>query len=447
MKYSLTIVGGYGAMGIWLLNFLEEKSLLNSKLKVTITGPNEIKGQKIAKQFNVEYKKDNIEATKEADITIISVPIEITEKTIKEIGSNLKPDSLLVDLTSVKTPIIEAMNKFVKDDVKKISIHPMFGPRVVGLEGQVVLFVDVNGGRWKNKVLKFLEDQKTKVIQTDIKSHDQTLAVVQCLTHFAYISIGATLKDMNLDIKESRNFSSPIYELMLDLVGRIIGQNPKLYADIQMFNPYAHNTHENFLKNAKELNKAVKEKDHQKFERIMSEAGKHFDDVNSALEKSDKAIEVLNRELKHLKESIGKEIALKHRYTDNIHFGKVEDIQKDYVILKQDHNKKIKVKISNVSILDEKETDRVKKEIKKTVYRDFSYVFDKNLDENILAELIEREDKNILNSKVIDVFSGSNIPKDKKSITIRVEFLNEDIKTHENNVKKILEGLCGKIRS
>jgi len=63
------------------------------------------------------------------------------------------------------------------------------------------------------------------------------MAVVQGLTHFNYISIGKTLEKLSFNVRESRKYSSPIYDLMLDMVGRIIGQNPKLYASIQMQNP------------------------------------------------------------------------------------------------------------------------------------------------------------------------------------------------------------------
>ena len=445
MKYSLTIIGGYGAMGIWALNFFHDNYLLDTLFDVTITGPNETKGKKIASKFNVKFELDNIKASKTADITIISVPIELTEKTIQEIGPHLKSNSLLLDLASVKSPIVAAMKKYVKKDVHCISLHPMFGPRVLGLEGRVILIVDVSGSKWKNDILDFLNKYKSHVIETDAKKHDKTLAIVQCLTHFAYISIGATLKEMNLDIKESRNFASPIYELMLDLIGRIIGQNPKLYADIQMYNPYAAKTHEVFLDKANELKEAVKNKDHHKFEKIMSDAGKHFDDVESALERSDKAIEVLNKELRHLKEALGKEIAFKHMYSGKIHYGILKDIKKDYLTLLS-NKKSMNVNISNISLLDENELLDIKKEVKKTVDRDFSYVFDENLDEKILKELIYNSSRTILQTEVIDVFRGKKIPANKKSVTIRVNFLNEDIKTQEQNVKNILVGLCGKIR-
>jgi len=53
------------------------------------------------------------------------------------------------------------------------------------------------------------------------------MAVVQGLTHFNYISIGKTLEKLSFNVRESRKYSSPIYDLMLDMVGRIIGQNPE----------------------------------------------------------------------------------------------------------------------------------------------------------------------------------------------------------------------------
>jgi ferredoxin-fold anticodon binding domain-containing protein len=55
---------------------------------------------------------------------------------------------------------------------------------------------------------------------------------------------------------------------------------------------------------------------------------------------------------------------------------------------------------------------------------DFSYVFPSDVDEKILAEVVEKFRDSILSCEVIDVFQGGPIPAGKKSITLRIEAFN-----------------------
>jgi Prephenate dehydrogenase len=62
------------------------------------------------------------------------------------------------------------------------------------------------------------------------EEHDRAMGFVQGMTHFMLISAGKAMKDAKFDMSESRKFSSPVYDLILDLVGRILAQDPKLTA-------------------------------------------------------------------------------------------------------------------------------------------------------------------------------------------------------------------------
>ncbi|MBO3842864.1 MAG: prephenate dehydrogenase, partial [Candidatus Brockarchaeota archaeon] len=42
------------------------------------------------------------------------------------------------------------------------------------------------------------------------------------------------IREMNVDLKQSRRFSSPIYNAFLPMVYRVICQNPELYAQLQV---------------------------------------------------------------------------------------------------------------------------------------------------------------------------------------------------------------------
>jgi chorismate mutase/prephenate dehydrogenase len=72
-----------------------------------------------------------------ADVTIISVPIDVTEQVIREVAPRVRPDALLMDVTSVKSDPVRLMLESTTASV--LGTHPMFGPSVHSLQGQRVV--------------------------------------------------------------------------------------------------------------------------------------------------------------------------------------------------------------------------------------------------------------------------------------------------------------------
>ncbi len=436
-KKKISIMGGYGGMGAFFAKLFKEEGF-----SVTISGPSEIKGKNVAKELGAEYVKDNKKAAKGADIVMISVPIDHTLDVIKEVAPTVKKGALLMDVTSIKEEPCKAMKEFCNKGVEILGTHPVFSHRVGTLEGQVFVLTPVRGKTWLTWFKEFLSRHKARIYESTPEEHDRIMAVVQGLTHFAYISIGKTLEELDLDVKESRKFSSPIYELMLDIVGRIIGQNPELYASIQMQNPRVLEVHDAFLKAAKELNETVKDGDEKKFIATMSRAAKHFGDVESAMGRSDKAIYSLISELDCLKNSIGSGICLKHIYSGKIHYGTVKDVTPEEVII-EDSGKESKLKISNIQILPDDEV--VESLAKKfgTVKRDFSFAFDDSINGRFIAKLLRSYDRDIIGVEIKDVYTGSQIGPGKKSICFGVEILNRNPKETSAVINEFFSRLGG----
>lgn len=440
MTKKITIIGGYGGMGKFFAKLFAEEGF-----DVTITGPNEAKGKNAAEELGVEYIRDNKKAARKADIVIVSVPINSTIEVIKEIAPEVREGSLLMDVTSVKEEPCKAMKEHTKRGVEIIGTHPIFSHRVGGLEGQVFILTPVRGKKWLNWLKKFLKKHKSRIYESTPHEHDEIMAVVQGLTHFAYLSIGKTLQEISFDMKKSRNFSSPIYELMLDMIGRIIGQNPELYASIQMQNPRIPAIHERFLKVAEKLSKAVKDKDERMFREIMLSAARHFDDVERAMGRSDKAISSLVSELSFLKESVGKELCIEHIYSGQMHIGTVKSVTPERVIL-EDAGREFSLKISNIQILGERGRIEYKRKKYGTVERDFSVLLDKGVNGRAICKLLKDFDENILSVKIKEVYTGPQIEQDRKSICFRVELINYDIKKTEEKINKLFSDLGGRMR-
>ncbi len=434
----VAVIGGGGALGKLIAKIFAEE------FEVVISDIDEEKGKKIAKELNVEFSPNNIEATRESDIVIISVPIENTCETIKEVAPHVKPGALLTDVTSVKIEPCRAMLRFANREAEIIGMHPMFGPRISSLEGQLILLCPIRTEKWLNFLIKFFENRKAKVHITTPEEHDRIMSVVQGLTHFAYLSVASTIRELGIDVKESRKFSSPIYELMLDMICRITGQNPKLYANIQIHNPFVAKVHDIFIKNSKKLANCIKNKNEGKFVDTMIKNAKHLGHFNVAMGRSDKAIMALTRELRKLKNAIGKEVALKHIYTNKIHVGRVIEVTPDEVILEK-KNRKIKLKIYNVEVLSKDFLRKWKEKNLPKIKRDFSVLLPINAEEKVIKELISSEE--IVSCEIIDIYKGKTIPNGYKSVTFRVYFFGDvDIKKSEEKVLNLFKSLGYEIR-
>lgn len=64
--------------------------------------------------------------------------------------------------------------------------------------------------------------------------HDQNMAFIQALRHFATFAYGLHLAEENVQLEQLLALSSPIYRLELAMVGRLFARDPQLYADIIM---------------------------------------------------------------------------------------------------------------------------------------------------------------------------------------------------------------------
>ena len=90
MKPTIAIIGGNGQMGRWFKRFFEDHGLT-----VLVA--------------DVDTPQGAPEVAAAADVVILSVPIPMVTAVAQEIGPFLRPDAVLMDLTSVKQRPMTAM--------------------------------------------------------------------------------------------------------------------------------------------------------------------------------------------------------------------------------------------------------------------------------------------------------------------------------------------------
>ncbi|MDU6412042.1 MAG: bifunctional chorismate mutase/prephenate dehydrogenase [Yersiniaceae bacterium] len=171
------------------------------------------------------------ELLSDAGMVIVSVPIHLTEQVIARLPA-LPADCILVDLASVKNRPLQAMLAVHEGPV--LGLHPMFGPDVGSLAKQVVVYCDGREPDAYQWLLEQLQVWGARLHRISAVEHDQNMAFIQALRHFATFAYGLHLAEENVQLEQLLALSSPIYRLELAMVGRLFAQDPQLYADIIM---------------------------------------------------------------------------------------------------------------------------------------------------------------------------------------------------------------------
>ncbi len=170
-----------------------------------------------------------------ADLAVLSVPIGVTAEVARRLGPHLPPSCVLADLTSLKTEPVQAMLEAHPGPV--LGLHPMFGPTTRVLDKQIVVAVPARDPEASEWVLEQLTAWGAVVVRSTPEEHDEIMAVVQALRHFATFVFGQFLCRKRVDLHRTLEFSGPIYRLELGMVGRLFAQDPDLYADIVFATP------------------------------------------------------------------------------------------------------------------------------------------------------------------------------------------------------------------
>ena len=278
------IVGGAGEMGRWYAKFFKRAGW---DVRVHVRNPN---AERIAREGGWSIETD-LSRAGEFDVVLISVPIDQVSGVVKTVAPFMKEGSLLCDITSVKMEPVRVMNACAPKGVEVIGSHPLFGPSLPDARGQTVILTPVEGRdeTWLPRLVQLYKGAGARVEILSPEEHDRMTSVVQGLTHFVYIAMGGTLRALDFDVSSSRNFTSPIYDIFLDVVGRVLAQDPRLYALIQT-NLDLELVHSTFVKECKRLADMVASGDEESVQDYISAAREHFGDVGGALNRSDRLV-------------------------------------------------------------------------------------------------------------------------------------------------------------
>jgi prephenate dehydrogenase/chorismate mutase len=259
---TVAVVGGRGGIGRVLVRLFED---LGHRVLVA----------------DLDTDLAAADAAAAADVTVVSVPIDATERVIADVGPRVRPDALLMDVTSLKAaPVAAMLAATERSGAAVVGTHPMFGPGVHTLQGQRVVLCRARGDAWFAWAATAFEARGLTVTEATPDRHDRAMAVVQVLTHFQTQVYGLALarleRALGMSLDETLGLTSPAYLLELFVAARHFAQSPALYGPIEMRNPRAAEVTAAFRAAADEVAGVVAAGDLARFEAIFAEVRAFF---------------------------------------------------------------------------------------------------------------------------------------------------------------------------
>ncbi|QHG19692.1 bifunctional chorismate mutase/prephenate dehydrogenase [Nostoc sp. ATCC 53789] len=261
---QVTIIGGRGRMGRL---FQEQLSVVGHNVSVL-------------EHDNWEYADKLLS---QADLVLVSVPIEHTVDVIKRAAKYLAPTTALCDITSIKIQPTQAMIEHHCGPV--MGLHPMFGPNIKSFLGQKVVVCPGRNDDSFQWLLDFLKAKGGELIVCTPEEHDQMMVIIQATQHFCRFSLGVFLAQSRVEIEQSLTMSTPNYRQEIDIVKRLFSQNPNLCVDIMLATEERCNAISFLAKTYSRLARLVARKDREALIKEFENTQSFFEEkINSFLQ-------------------------------------------------------------------------------------------------------------------------------------------------------------------
>lgn len=244
-------------MGRWFTRYFSAQ-----RHRVVISGHKVHKAKAFAEAAGVNFAKNNVEAVKDADLAVVSVPILVTAKVIREVAPHVKKGAVIAEISSLKAGIVEALVEAAEIGIKPLSLHPLFGPGAKKMSGQRIAVVPVVDRGTEVKLAENLFPE-AEVVVVDAEEHDRAMALVLSLPYFVNVAFASVVGEENLEAL--KKLAGTTFPLQLTLAESVMTEDSALHASIQMDNKYVLQCLEKFLSKAKTIEKLIAEKDKAKF--------------------------------------------------------------------------------------------------------------------------------------------------------------------------------------
>jgi len=207
-------------MGNWFARFLKANGYT-----VILTDKNRQAAKTLSKRYGFQFLSNQLEAASKAQVIILATPTKVTSAVLQQIAPAIKPTTLIVEISSIKRPIVGTIRKLQKKGIAILSIHPMFGSGTTTIKGRRILVVTRPQNYEARRILSIFRMNGAGIIRCTLKKHDALASTILTLPHFINISLIETLKSLGVKLNEISLVAGSTFQLQLLLAEAIYNED------------------------------------------------------------------------------------------------------------------------------------------------------------------------------------------------------------------------------
>jgi chorismate mutase / prephenate dehydrogenase len=250
---NVVVVGGAGRMGVWLRRFLRAQGYATFSLDPAA---------------DAAENQRALGAFTSADLVVCSTPPLATAQLYTQWLSD-PPAGVIVDIASIKTPLIEPIRALRRAGGKVASMHPMFGPSTVLLRSADVVICDTGDVEAGLTVEKLFQPTTARIVHMPLDEHDRIMADLLSLAHAAAIAVALALPDAQHPV------SSTTFRALKSLAGSVVRESSEVYYEIQALNPHSLTSLHRLWTAVERIVHAVSARDPKAFQELLLEGQRH----------------------------------------------------------------------------------------------------------------------------------------------------------------------------
>lgn len=177
------------------------------------------------------------EACKEADLIILSTPVNILSSLLPKVLDLIQANSTVTDVGSTKAKIIESIKNHPKRQ-QFVPSHPMAGTEFSGpqaahnglFKDKATVICDANESADEHlqKIIKMYQELEMRVLYMNSKEHDLHAAYVSHLSHISSFVLANTVLDKEKNVNAIFDLASAGFESTV----RLAKSSPAMWAPI-----------------------------------------------------------------------------------------------------------------------------------------------------------------------------------------------------------------------
>jgi chorismate mutase/prephenate dehydrogenase len=261
------VIGGAGKMGGWFVQFL-----VSQGFAVQVADP-----AGAAPGIPVVADWHTLPGLNDFDFIVVATPLGASGGILNELALR-RPQGVVFDLGSLKSPLRGGLNALKAAGVKVTSLHPMFGPDTELLSNRHVIFIDMGSPEALAAARGLFAPTMAEQVVMGLEEHDRLIAYVLGLSHALNIAFFTALAESGEAAPRLARLSSTTFDAQLDVAGAVAEESPELYFEIQALNDYGAESLQALSSAVERLRTAVLTRDFSTFRSLMEQGLAYLSD-------------------------------------------------------------------------------------------------------------------------------------------------------------------------